>query len=142
MVALGDVLQQEPGRMDVLGVTVIVRIVTLALLLVVVARKAPHRAGLTLLVGLCLLAVAVNNGYEHDQFLNVLGRGDQERGDLDYEFGIVLKQGLELLGWSFVTIGIWETALATRMPSVTLQGSSNARASAGPTRGVLGTAML
>ena len=61
-------------------------------------------------MGLCLLAVAVNNAYEYDQFLNVLGRGDQERGDLDYELGIVRKQGLEFLGWSFVAIGIWATA--------------------------------
>ena len=114
-VVLYDVLQQEAGRGDVWGVSVIVTIVTLTLLLLAVARKAPQRAGLTLLIGLCLLAAAVNNAYEYDQFLNVLGRGDQERGDLDYELGIVLKQGLEFLGWSFVAIGIWATAIATRV---------------------------
>jgi hypothetical protein len=110
IVVLDDVLQQEAGLGNVWGVSVIVTIVTVTLLLLAVAPKAPRRAGLILLIGLCLLALAVNNAYEYDQFLNLLGRGDQERGDLDYELGIVLKQGLEFLGWSFVAIGIWATA--------------------------------
>jgi hypothetical protein len=112
MAALDDLLQEEARLGNPWGVSVVVTLVTLALLILAIARRAPRGAGVTLLIGLCLLAVAVKNAYEYDQFLNVLGRGDQERGDLDYELGIVLKQGLEFLGWSLVAIGIWATALA------------------------------
>jgi hypothetical protein len=112
LVALDDFLQQEAGRGDAWGKSVIVTLLTFTLLLLAVARNAPRRAGLMLVIGLCLLAVAVKNAYEYDQFLNMLGRGDQERGDLDYELGIVLKQGLEFVGWSLVAIGLWATALA------------------------------
>jgi hypothetical protein len=112
IVALDDLLQQEAGRGDAWGKSVVVTLLTFTLLLLAVARNAPRRAGLMLVIGLCLLAVAVKNAYEYDQFLNMLGRGDQERGDFDYELGIVLKQGLEFVGWSLVAIGLWATALA------------------------------
>jgi hypothetical protein len=112
--ALADVFQQEAGRANAWGESVIATLVTLTVLILALARNAPRRAGLTLLIGLCLLAVAVKNAYEYDQFLNVLGRGDERRGELDYELGIVLKQGLEFVGWSLVAIGIGATAVAAR----------------------------
>jgi hypothetical protein len=113
IIALDDVLQQEAGK-DVWGVSVAVTLVTFTFLLMGVAREAPRRARLMLLIGVFFLAVAVKNAYEYDQFLNLLGRGDQLRGDFDYELGIVLKQGLEFLGWSFVATSIWTTAVASR----------------------------
>ena len=115
IVALADLSQQEAGFGDAGGMTVVLALVTSTLLILVIARKASARVRLTLVVGLCLLIVAVRMAYEYDQFLNILGRGDQERGDLDYELGIVLKQGLEFLGWSFVATGIWATAVAARV---------------------------
>jgi hypothetical protein len=115
IVALADLSQQEAGFGDAGGVTVVLALVTSTLLILAIARNAPQRVPLTLVIGLCLLVVAVRMAYEYDQFLNVLGRGDQERGDLDYELGIVLKQGLEFLGWSFVAVGIWATAVAARV---------------------------
>ena len=126
LVALDDLLQREAGVRDLSELSVLLPLVTLTLLVLAIARKAPRRAGLTLVIGLFLLLVAVKNAYEYDQFLNILGRGDQERGDLDYELGIVLKQGLELLGWSFVAIGIWGTAIAARggHPRMTLEARS------------------
>jgi hypothetical protein len=96
-------------------VSVLIALVASALLILAVARDAPRGVGLTLVIGLFLLALAVRMAYEYDQFLNILGRGDQERGDLDYELGIVLKQGLEFLGWSFVAVGMWATAVAARV---------------------------
>lgn len=113
VIALDDVMQEEAGN-DVWGVSVVVTLVAFTLLLLAVAREAPRRARLMILIGVSLLAVAVKNAYEYDQFLNLLGRGDQLRGDFDYELGIVLKQGLELLGWSFVATGIWAAAVASR----------------------------
>jgi hypothetical protein len=123
VVAVDDLFQQEVDLGNAWGMSVAVALVPSALLIVVIALRAPRRAALTLLIGLFLLVVAVKNAYEYDQFLNILGRGDQERGDFDYELGIVLKQGLELLGWSFVAIGIWATALATGVnrPQVVLE---------------------
>jgi len=115
VVAVDDLFQLEADVGNGWGISVAVALVPSAVLIVLIARRAPRRAALTLLIGLFLLVVAVKNAYEYDQFLNILGRGDQERGDLDYELGIVLKQGLELLGWSFVAIGIWATALAARV---------------------------
>jgi hypothetical protein len=47
----------------------------------------------------------------------MLGHSGEQRGHLDYELGIVLKQGLEFLGWSLVAIGLWATALAARIQS-------------------------
>jgi uncharacterized membrane protein len=112
IVALDDLLQQEARSGDAWGRSVMATLVALTVLILVIARNAPRRARLTLVIGLFLLAVAVKNAYEYDQFLNVLARGDQERGDFDYEFGIVLKQGLEFVGWSLVATGIWATAVA------------------------------
>ena len=112
IVALDDLLQQEARSSNPWGRSVIVTLIALTVLTLVIARSAPGRARLTLLIGLLLLAVAVKNAYEYDQFLNLLGRGDQERGDFDYELGIVLKQGLEFVGWSLVATGIWATAVA------------------------------
>jgi hypothetical protein len=115
VVALADLAQHEAGLGDLGGVSVLIALVASALLILAVARDAPRGVGLTLVIGLCLLALAVRMAYEYDQFLNILGRGDQERGDLDYELGIVLKQGLEFLGWSFVAVGMWATAVAARV---------------------------
>jgi hypothetical protein len=118
IVALDDVLQEEVGGSNlsnVWGISVVVTLATAALLIIAVARHAPRVAGLGLVMGLCFLAAAVYAADGYAQFLNLLGRGDQERGDLDYEVGVVLKQGLELLGWSFVAIGVWATVVAVRV---------------------------
>jgi hypothetical protein len=115
IVALADLSQQEAGFGDAGGWIVVLALVTATLLILAISRNAPARVRLTLVFGLCLLVAAVRMAYEYDQFLNVLGRGDQERGDLDYELGIVLKQGLEFLGWSFIAVGIWATAVGARL---------------------------
>jgi hypothetical protein len=88
-----------------------VTIVLAAVLIVVVARAAPRSARRTLLVGLGLLLVAVKAAWWYDQILNILQRGDLGRGDVEYELGIVLKQGLEVFGWSCIAVGLWATAL-------------------------------
>lgn len=126
IVALDDVLQAEVER-GLRGMLVVATLATATLLIVALARHAPRRAALGLLIGLCLLVAAVKGAYAYDQFLNELGRGDQERGDLDYELGIVLKQGLELLGWSLVAIGVWAMAFAGRIESRSRSAGSGLR---------------
>ena len=111
LVVVYDVLQEEPDAGTVRGDIVIVTVVLAAVLILVVARAAPRSARRTLLVGLVLLLVAVKAAWWWDQMLNILQRGDLGRGDVEYELGIVVKQGLEVFGWSCVAIGLWATAL-------------------------------
>jgi hypothetical protein len=110
IVALDDVLQAEPG--GGWGLSVVVALGAAALLIVGLARRAPRRAAVALAIGLCLLALAVKEAYWYDQFLNHVGLGDLRRGDLEYELGIVLKQGLEYFGWSFIAVGLWASVAA------------------------------
>ena len=114
LAALDDLLQVEAGAAGAWGRTVFPTVVAAALLIGWIALQAPPRPRLTLLAGIFLLAVAVKNAYEYDQLLNLLGRGDEQRGELDYELGIVLKQGLELFGWSLVATGLWAAAVGAR----------------------------
>lgn len=90
--------------------SVIITLALTTLLILAITRRAPRNVGLALLLGLGLVA-------PYDQLLEMLGHGDEQRGHLDYELGIVLKQGLEFLGWSLVAIGLWATALAARVQS-------------------------
>ena len=117
LVALDDVLQADAESMSVRALFVSATLAAALVLILAVAWRAPHPAAVSLVVGLCILLLAVRGAYEYDQFLNVLGRGDQERGDFDYELGIVLMQGLELLGWGLVAVGAWATALAAAAQS-------------------------
>jgi hypothetical protein len=114
LVALDDLLHAEAEGGGARAMYVAGTLAAVLVLILAVAWRAPRAAAVSLLVGLVLLVVAVKEAYWYDQFLNTLQRGDQERGDLDYELGIVLKNGLELLGWSLVAIGLWATALAAR----------------------------
>jgi hypothetical protein len=107
IVAVDDLLQAEPGAGW--GLTVAAALIASAVLIVTMARRGPRIEAVALLAGLCLLALAIKEGYWYDQFLNRIGLGDLRRGDLEYELGIVLKQGLEFLGWSLVALGLWAT---------------------------------
>jgi hypothetical protein len=133
IVALDDVLQMEAGDANAWSMSVIVTLVMTTLLILAIARRASQIAGVTLLLGLSLLVVAVKNAWivPYDQLLNMLGHNDQERGHLGYELGIVWKQGLEFLGWSLVTIGLWAAALGVCAQS---RGRSAADAMFGPVR--------
>jgi hypothetical protein len=114
LVALDDLLHAEAEGGGARAMYVAGTLAAVLVLILAVAWRAPRAAAVSLLVGLVLLVVAVKEAYWYDQFLNTLQRGDQERGDLDYELGIVLKNGLELLGWSLVATGLWAMALAAR----------------------------
>lgn len=120
IIALEDVMQNEAGSTSESALFVAAIVLTAAVLIVAALRRAPFRVGLCLLLGLVSLGLAVRGAYTYDQLLNVLGRGDEQRGEFDYELGIVIKQALELAGWSLVAIGLWATAFAARARSETL----------------------
>jgi hypothetical protein len=119
IVAFDDVSQKEAGNANAWAMSVIMTLALTTLLVLTITRRAPRSAALALLVGLGLLVAAVKNAYvaPYDQLLEMLGHSGEQRGHLDYELGIVLKQGLEFLGWSLVAIGLWATALAARIQS-------------------------
>ena len=120
IIAVDDIVQEEAKAGNEWGRFVIATTFAAAVLLVTVALRAPRRAAVCLLFGLVALGLAVKAAYTYDQLLNVLGRGDEHRGEFDYELGIVIKEGLELAGWSLVAIGLWATAFAARARSETL----------------------
>jgi cell division protein FtsW (lipid II flippase) len=128
VVALDDLLQKEAGDANAWNVSVIITLALTTFLILAIATRVPRRAGVTLLIGLCLLVAAVKNAglapYD-DRLLIALTHSDEQRGDLGYELDIVLKQGLELFGWSLVAIGIWATAVAARVECRRTSGSTS-----------------
>jgi len=126
VVALDDLLQKEAGDANAWNVSVIITLALTTFLILAIAARAPRRAGVTLLIGLCLLVAAVKNAglapYD-DPLLIALAHSDEQRGDLGYELDIVLKQGLELFGWSLVAIGMWAIVVAARVESRSTSGA-------------------
>ena len=68
----------------------------------------------SLLVGLLLLVLDVKAPFAYDQLMNTVSQPSLVRGDFLYELGVVLDEGMELMGWTFVMVGLWDAALATR----------------------------
>jgi hypothetical protein len=79
-----------------------------------VALRARGAARTCLLVGLVLLVLDVKAPFVYDQLMNTVGQPRLVRGDFLYELGVVLDEGMELMGWALVTVGLWDAALATR----------------------------
>lgn len=80
LLALDDVIQADAEGRSARAVFVAVTLVAAFVLILASAWRAPRRAAISIVVGLCLLMLAVKGAYSYDQFLNVLERGDQERG--------------------------------------------------------------
>lgn len=96
-------------RLVVLGA-----LLTTVMLTTWVALRAHGVARTCLLVGLALLVLDVKAPFVYDQLMNTVGQPWVVRGDLLYELGVVLDEGMELMGWALVAVGLWEVALATR----------------------------
>lgn len=79
-----------------------------------VALRAHGVARTCLLVGLALLVFDVKAPFAYDQLMNTVGQPWVVRGDFLYELGVVLDEGMELMGWTLVAVGLWEVALARR----------------------------
>ncbi len=78
--------------------------------LAVAAGKAGRRSALTMLTGLAALMATLFIGqlpWLHQWF-------ERARGDTIIELQIVVKQGLELVGWSLVALGVWDAAQGAR----------------------------
>jgi len=83
-------------------------------LMACVALRVRGVAKACLLVGLALLVFDVKAPFAYDQLMNAVGQPWVVRGDFLYELGVVLDEGMELMGWVLVAVGLWEAALAAR----------------------------
>jgi len=113
VVATADALHTGNG-------TVTYRLIVIATLLVTgalatwVALRTRGATRACIFVGLALLVLDVKAPYLYDQLMNAVGQPALRRGDFLYELGVVLDEGMELMGWVLVAVGLWGAALAPR----------------------------
>jgi hypothetical protein len=110
LVALEDLLHLRPGVRTIADlVTGITAVAGLGLLAHFVLDKAGggYRARAMLALGLLALAGSLLVGAlpELEQWF------ERARGDPIIEWQIVAKQGLELVGWWLIAMGLWDAAL-------------------------------
>jgi hypothetical protein len=79
------------------------------------AQQVPEQA--CLFVGLVLLVLEVKAPFAYGRLMNTVGEPALGRGDFLYEFGVVLDEGVELMGCVLVAAGIWHAALAAQIVS-------------------------
>ena len=107
LLTLADVVHDGAHPAEAMGRIVIgVSVVTLVLL----GFATEGRSRLTLAVAACLLVGA----FLTDGVDRVTQRFEPQRGDWPTESQIVVKEGLELLGWSLVALAIWDEAIRRR----------------------------
>ena len=114
LLALGvdDALHTE--ERGTYGLVVIATFFAVGALVVRVALRTPPATRAPLLGGFVLLALDVKFPFAYDQLMNLVGRPALVRGDLLYEVGVVLDEGMELMGWILVATSLWVAALAAR----------------------------
>jgi hypothetical protein len=111
------------------GPLVIGAVIATAVLLAVIGVRASGRVRVTLVMAMLVLgcSFAVAGLHHLDPWF------DQDRGKREAEVQIVVKEGLELLGWSLVALAVWDEALRRRS-SVTVSTARASRAPAPPRR--------
>ena len=113
LIAIDDSLQQD-DLASMYGLVVVATLLAAGVLVIEVARKAPPAARILLVAGLVLLALDVKEPYAYDQLMNLTGNPALARGDVLYEVGIVLDEGMELMAWTLLATGLWAAAAAAR----------------------------
>jgi hypothetical protein len=113
LIAIDDSLQEDDLG-SAYGLVVAATLIAAGLLVVAVALRTPSRARAVLLGGLVLLAVDVKVPFAYDQLMNVTGHPALGRGDVLYELGIVLDEGLEVMAWTLLATGLWAAAAVAR----------------------------
>jgi hypothetical protein len=110
LVALDDLVQASVGLSTARGLAVVAVVTVATALLVAVAARAGTRARWTIVLGLVALALSLAVGQAPD-FASDLERA---RGERVAELEIAIKQGLELAGWWFIALGLWDLGLGLR----------------------------
>lgn len=114
VIATDDTFHARDNAMNAGGLVVIVTLVVSGALATRVALRTPGTARTCLLVGLLLLVLDVKAPFLYDQLMNTVGQPALHRGDFLYEVGVVLDEGMELMGWILVAVGLWDAARAAR----------------------------
>jgi hypothetical protein len=113
LLTLADLLHDGAHPSSRSGPYVIALALAAVLLLVAVSADSCPRARLTFASAALFLA----SSFFVTGLDRIDGRFEHERGDPMAEYQIVAKEGLELLGWSLVALGLWEEALRRRRVS-------------------------
>ena len=111
LVTLEDAFHLEANARTKYGLVVVGTILCAALLTIPVAVGVTRETRWLLLVGIAILAIDAKAPYLYDQMMNAVGQPALDRGDLLYELGIVLDEGMELAGWTLLAVGLWDAAL-------------------------------
>jgi hypothetical protein len=121
---LADLLHDGAHPSSRTGPYVIGLVLTAGLLLLVVARASGTRARITFAAAALVLVASLSaEGLDRvDHWF------ERERGDPVAEYQIVAKEGLELLGWSLVALGLWDEALRRRAATPATARASRAQA--------------
>jgi hypothetical protein len=129
LLTLADALHDGAHPTRPYGVLVVAISIAAVVLLFRVARNAPWVPRVLIAASFLALAVAfvVPALDRYDQ------RFERERGDPVREYQIVVKEGLELVGWSLVALALWLEA-GRRGPVRTFATGRASQAPAAPTR--------
>lgn len=110
VVALDDLTQATIGTASLTGLAVLATAGVTAALTVAVAFSSGARPRTAIVAGLVALAASLASG----EAPNVNSWLERARGDPIIEYQIVAKQGLELIGWWLIALGLWDRALGAR----------------------------
>lgn len=115
-----DLLHDGPRPSSTGGELVLGLVAVAAVLVGLIALRGARRSRVTLTVAAVLL-VGSSLASGLDRFEAFEGR----RGELGKEGRLVAKEGLELLGWSLVTLALWDEALRRRAPGETVRAPAS-----------------
>jgi 4-amino-4-deoxy-L-arabinose transferase-like glycosyltransferase len=107
---LADLVHDGPHPRSATGWLVMAMVVATGILLALIAvTSGPStRATLTIAGSLLVASFLVNGLDQYDQWF------ERERPDPVVEYQIVVKEALELVGWSLVALALWDEAVRRR----------------------------
>lgn len=130
VLTLADILHDGAHPRSPDGAYVIGFVVVAGVLLALVGRACAPRTRATLVAaGATLVCSFLVTGLDR-----VNHWFERARGDPIAEYQIVAKEGLELVGWSLVALGLWDEALRRRRRSTGLATATASRAPAASRR--------
>jgi hypothetical protein len=109
LIAIDDSLHQD-DLASPYGLVVAATLLGAGLLVIAVALNTPPAPRTLLLAGLVLLAFDVKTPFAYDQLMNLTGNPALGRGDVLYEVGIALDEGMEVMAWTVLATGLWAAA--------------------------------
>lgn len=123
LIAAGDAAHLSDDASTVHGRVVIAALACVALLGLRVALTTRRTSRICMFSAIALLAVDVKIPFAYDQLMNVTGNPWVGRGDVLYELGIVLDEGIEAAAWILLAVGLWIAVLEAKDAGGVVAGS-------------------